>query len=457
MSRETFVFTSSTLRSLRVQREILEWEDQKRALSRRLIGRRPMPGSMKSRSAKRRSETWHCRDAAIHNAVYTGDLRSICHIFKDEDSVNMIIETVSEELVWSPELGLWTLTPKQKQTSALRIAAARGYTDCLRHLLMHGADINAAPGGQTALHDACANKQTESTELLLSFGANPNVFSEEGVTPLHLCNTPETFQCAKSLLEYGAKVNLQSKENHSTALHTAAKHGLEEHLKLYLCYGADIFHRTREGETALNAACAGADKPRDSGRYYRIVIKLIECGADVKVAGRKKHTPLHNACGNAHARVVELLLQHGAQVNDANSAGYTPMDCILHAVEDYLEWQPERIVLSLFNYGAAAVDPEMLKLCALSPQTMEIVLNMYQHVPSATSWVEKVTPDVWKQHQTFYDSVIQMVNQPRQLQHIARCAVRKHLGSRCYSSISSLKLPNSLKEYLLLKLEGYIK
>lgn len=104
MAQETFAFTSSALRSLRLQQELLEQEDRRRALARewatrRFLGESPRPPL----NPPRRPQI--CRDPAVHNALYTGDLLRIKSIFKDETTANMVMETVSEELVWSPEQG----------------------------------------------------------------------------------------------------------------------------------------------------------------------------------------------------------------------------------------------------------------------------------------------------------------------------------------------------------------
>lgn len=62
-----------------------------------------------------------------------------------------------------------------------------------------------------------------------------------------------------------------------------------------------------------------------------------------------------------------------------------------------------------------------------------------------------------QEHQMFYDSALFLVNQPRPLQHLARCAIRRQLGIRCHKGISQLKLPSALHEYLFLPLKGYLK
>lgn len=50
-----------------------------------------------------------------------------------------------------------------------------------------------------------------------------------------------------------------------------------------------------------------------------------------------------------------------------------------------------------------------------------------------------------------------MVNQPRRLQHLARLAVRAQLGNRCRQAAARLPLPQLLRDYLLLRVEGRIQ
>ncbi|XP_043323154.1 ankyrin repeat and SOCS box protein 16 [Cervus elaphus] len=453
MAEETFPFTSSTLRSLRLQREWLEWEDRRRAAAQQCRSQRCPPSSQARLTRPRRS----CRDPAVHNALFSGDLQQIQALFQDEDAANMIVETVSNQLAWSAEQGFWVLTPKAKHTAPLTIAAARGYTNCARYLIRQGAELDARVGGRAALHEACARAQFDCVQLLVTFGAKVNVLSEEGTTPLHLCTVPESLQCAKLLLEAGATVNLAARDSEVTPLHVAAARGLEEHVALYLQHGADVNLRTSQGETALNAACAGAEGPSSSRRHQAAARRLLEAGADARAAGRKRHTPLHNACANGCGGLAELLLHHGACAVAPNGAGHTPMDCALQAVQDAPNWEPEVLFAALLDYGAQPVRPEMLRHCANFPRALEVLLNAYPCVPSCDTWVEAVLPELWQEHEAFYSSALSMVNQPRRLQHLARLAVRAQLGGRCRQAASCLPLPPLLKDYLLLRVEGRIQ
>lgn len=166
-------------------------------------------------------------------------------------------------------------------------------------------------------------------------------------------------RCAELLLAHGAQVNLGTRDRQVTALHVAARQGLVAHVELYLRHGADPARRSRQGETPLNAACAAAERPEDAERFCRVAERLLAAGADPGAAGRKDHTPLHNACGNGQPRLARLLLRHGADATVPNCAGYTPLDCALHAVDEYRHQRPEETIALLLDHGAGPVHPKV--------------------------------------------------------------------------------------------------
>uniref|UniRef100_A0A8C3XMY8 Ankyrin repeat and SOCS box containing 18 n=1 Tax=Chelydra serpentina TaxID=8475 RepID=A0A8C3XMY8_CHESE len=161
--------------------------------------------------------------------------------------------------------GLWSLEYKRELTTPLCITARNGHTACVRHLLFWRADPNMAPGGQSALHEACEGGHMDCTELLLEHRANPNLLSEEGLAPLHLCTNQNTLGCAKLLVKYGAMVDLPSEETQETPLHIAAKHGLYDHALLYLRYGASVDRKNSREETALSVTCGQAKEQAEQG------------------------------------------------------------------------------------------------------------------------------------------------------------------------------------------------
>ncbi|TNN60774.1 Ankyrin repeat and SOCS box protein 16 [Liparis tanakae] len=464
MSKDTFPFTSTSLRSLRLEQELQDWEDARRALAhRRAMTRDPLPRAPRPPRQQRLQQVRappsqvRCRDTAVHNTFMCGDMKGVYAVLKDPAMVNALMETVQEEMLWAPEMaGMWTLSSKAKQTSALRLAAGSGHAGCVEELLFRGAEVNDDPGGNTALHDACVGGHAVCVRLLLSHGADPEGAAADGSAPLHLCTSVQSFQCAELLIAAGADVCVRKRESRLTPLHVAARRGLEAHVELLLRHGADVLATNQEGETPLNAACSAAERPSEAGRYLRVVEKLLGAGADPRTAGRKQHTPLHNACANCCPRIVDVLLRRGAKADVANCAGYTPMDCLLQVVEDYPGQQPEDIARSLLNHGAKPVPPKMLKLCVLSPATLEVMLNSYTCLPPC-EWVDSLRTETYEEFRPFLDLVRQRSAQPRSLQHLCRCAVRVRLGSRCFPAVSELDIPNSLRDYLLLSPDGTLR
>ncbi|XP_032633606.1 ankyrin repeat and SOCS box protein 10 [Chelonoidis abingdonii] len=419
----------------------------------------PTPRDWGFRSS--RMEPIECRDVLVQNALFTGDLEAVRKHFTDSAAVNLIIESKGDELRWTSwKLGLWSLTYEQELTSPLHITAGRGYLDCLRHLLLRGAAVDFAPGGKTALHEACAAARTDCVRLLLSFGADPKTVSEAGYQPLHLCKSPASIQCAQLLLQYGASVNSQTEEEEDTALHVAARFGLEEHVQLYLRHGAGLEDKNEEGQTPLNAACAQAHPPEDMERYYRVCQQLVQSGANIDAADRDRQRPLHQACKNASARVVELLLAHGASVNIMSYSGNTAMHNILQVAAYKLGHHPELVVRALLNHGSIRIWPgaliKVLRYCCSSPRTIEVLINSYDRVRVTDEWAEAVPAEIMQKHPDFYESLFSLGQRPRSLQHLARCALRSYLEGRLLQVLPELHLPSSLHQFLLLSFEDIL-
>ncbi|TKS79729.1 Ankyrin repeat and SOCS box protein 10 [Collichthys lucidus] len=364
------------------------------------------------------------------NSLLVGDDLTILSIVDDDEYeylIDAIYDTSNME-EWKNFrfnyrcLRLWSLTYEQELTTPLHITASRGFADCLRLLLQRGADVDLAPGGTTALHESCESCQPECTKLLLVHGANANAVSEDGLMPLHVCTSPESFECAKYLLQYGAAINGRSIEEEDTPLHVAARNGLPDHTELYLRYGAAVDKKNYEGVTPLNAACSQRQEAEELQRYFKVCQILTGAGADIHITDQDKHSPLHMACKNANPDVVDLLLANGACVNDMDYGGEAPMHNILKVVCFKVPHQPERIVRALLNHGSIRVWPGALPV----------------------------------EHKDFFESVFSLALTPRSLQHLARCKVRDFLKERVHKVVPKLQLPTFIRNYLLLEYRGFI-
>lgn len=77
---------------------------------------------------------------------------------------------------------------------------------CMRLLVAAGADVDAADdNGWTALHYACLGFDAGPIEQLLALGANPNVVTEDGVTPLGQATAKAHQKMIEDLTKAGAR------------------------------------------------------------------------------------------------------------------------------------------------------------------------------------------------------------------------------------------------------------
>ncbi|XP_051998592.1 ankyrin repeat and SOCS box protein 18-like [Xyrauchen texanus] len=419
-------------------------------------------GKNKAKGYKQPGRDFVCPPAL--DAQLTHHWRDMQDGFNDPEELNNVLEFQSDELLWTAQKqGLWSLEYKRELTSPLCIAAAQGYSECLQYLLEHGAHPNLIAGGKAALHEACENANTECVELLLEHGANPNQMTEEGLTPLHLCRTPPSIRCAKALVRQGAKVNLPSEDEDETPLHVAARHGLPQHAKLYLRFGAYVNHVSSSGETPLGVLCGVApEKTANSqyDQYLELCHLLLANWANINLADKERRSPLHKAARNVQHKLVELLLDHGADINAIDYNGCSPLSNVLQSCVVRQEWEPHTIVRTLLNRGSIKVWPKallkVLTACAGAPKTVEILFNSYALVPVTYRWIKAIPEDIFHLHRPFYESLFALEYKPRSLEHLCRSELRKYFGKNCWSLIPRLPVPNALQQYLLLEPEGYI-
>ncbi|XP_043916521.1 ankyrin repeat and SOCS box protein 18 isoform X2 [Protopterus annectens] len=405
----------------------------------------------------------------LKSALEVDDVDGTVHMLCDGiKHVNATIELSNDDWMKDPSVqlhplvlvGLWSLEYKRELTNPLCITASRGYKDCLRYLLENRAHVNAAPGGKAALHHACENAHTDCVELLLDHGANPNLLTEDGLAPLHLCTTHKSFRCAKLLLKYGAVVDQPSQDDQETPLHIAAKHGLHNHAHLYLRYGAAVNSRNSLDETPLIIACANAQKLEDMENFLDICRIMLIYEADVNATDEEQKSPLHKACKNACYDIVSLLLEYQADVNVIDYNGSLPLTCVLQNAVLKQDLKPYRTAQCLLNHGCQRLWPtsflKVLKSCAAAPKTIEILFNSYPQIKVTDKWVEAVPEEIYQMHEPFYKSLFMLASTPRSLQHFCRSVIRNQLQSQCHSLIPQLPVPKFLIKYLLLEPEGIV-
>jgi ankyrin repeat protein len=201
----------------------------------------------------------------------------------------------------------------------------------LNHALLAAADI-------------C---NVEEIRALLKSGANPNVRSRQGRTPLMAiiqCNSSRTITAAALLLEHGADINaVETGFLHDSALSWAAA-GLTDLavFRFLLSRGARVNYRNRWGQTALVLAA----------RYqnWDLVRLLLDHGADPNVRNWNGATPLIYAAGydrSADLPAVRALIGRHARTNVVDGLGETPLAILAaQGKREAVQW--------LFDSGADA-------------------------------------------------------------------------------------------------------
>lgn len=168
--------------------------------------------------------------------------------------------------------------------------------------------------GSTPLHWAIADE--EKTRLLLELGAAVNASSYDGRTPLYLAASQrQSIRVLRLLLESGADPNIALLNGRTPLM--AAAGGDAEGVRLLLEKGARMDAVSSSGSTALFDAAMNRNLP--------VFNLLIAGGADINKRTKLKQSVLDVAAMYGSEEMVRTLLDRGAEVNEQDSRGYSPL------------------------------------------------------------------------------------------------------------------------------------
>jgi ankyrin repeat protein len=222
-------------------------------------------------------------------------------------------------------LGSFAGTFSQLQADPIHSLASKGNIPEVQRLLNEGADPNAPTGnGLTPLHYA---GDPAMIDLLYANGADPNRLDNSGNTPLHAAVNSGNLARIRRLLEIGANKDQRNSTGHSPAsiIEQIISKTTNENTRQTCIAARKLFSQVRP--KSLHEAVADDDTA--------IVLGLLAAGADPNEENRFGYTPLQ--CAET-PEIIGLLCSKGADANKPNQWGNTLLHDLVCAYDPDLEF-----------------------------------------------------------------------------------------------------------------------
>ena len=145
---------------------------------------------------------------------------------------------------------------KNVDVSPLHIACAFvNDTQIIDHMLAEGANIDEVSKCGSPLSVAAWRGKTDMVRHLLRRGARMGQFGSDGYNELLYAAAQGHSDTIKVLVQHGADINQKHPITKASALQTAVLSGHHHTLLTILSLGAEINNRSHNGLTSLAAAC----------------------------------------------------------------------------------------------------------------------------------------------------------------------------------------------------------
>lgn len=307
----------------------------------------------------------------VHNSL------SELHLCARNDDAEKAVELVLNEDI---DINI----PAKCNRTPLLWASPSSSSQVIKTLVDLGADVNVQRTDDKVapLRLAAYCNNYMATNMLLQYGADANIQVENGDAPLHYSARHGKFSVSKLLIESGSKVNMRN-YNDKTPLYLAVESRHDHVIKLLLESHADVNMQYKQNPKEEKRYLV---RGKDRGRpvwYYVIVEKSLlglflkrTNGGSLNVAdfgtvlksgwgenppeSTKKEicneatalynkvqgkTLLHRVCENNNIQLVELLVEHEADINCRDAEGFTPLH--IAAIRGQIE-----VVKKLVELGA---------------------------------------------------------------------------------------------------------
>ncbi|CAB3399594.1 unnamed protein product [Caenorhabditis bovis] len=334
----------------------------------------------------------------------------------------------------------------------LRLAIKNGHYDCARLLLSNGANPNALYFDGPEITQI-SPLDTNFLELLLEFGADPNVFDRKGLTPImKACRMKEKgIEAIRILLKYGANINklAPERQDHRCALHFALLSGNHELVQFLIDNGGKVnMEKNYEKPSPIDIAVL-----KDDPKLLKII---LDAGANPNAVHTYIGSCLHlAACSTLtnQFEIIKMLLERGADMNLKHE--FPDGSRLKSPFVEYFRSNDRidiRVVKLFLSFGARVVmrNPigdscgqlrNVLKLAALQnqPEVLSLMLSLGEQFD--TKAIDRLPlPQELKQN------IIYRAKNPPTLQQICRLNLRANYKT---AEFKNFPIPEYLKVYLL--------
>ncbi|CAB0037552.1 unnamed protein product [Trichogramma brassicae] len=225
-----------------------------------------------------------------------------------------------------------------------RVACSYGCVEVVEKFIKLGQDPNllgSKKGCYSPLHLTLKYNRRKVAELLLRKGADPNSVNNKGSTPLHIiCQRDDDDSLAEMFFKINDEkhqtVQIDARDKWgNTPLHGAVASGHQELTELLLRRGANLNLANSEGLTPLHIICKRSPNHRLAQKFFDVNDDLKQA-MQVNARDKMGHTPLQWAVANFLPDVVDLLLDHGADMSSFVFPTENHFETIFEWWDDYM-------------------------------------------------------------------------------------------------------------------------
>ncbi|MEH6942999.1 ankyrin repeat domain-containing protein [Bacillus sp. JJ722] len=197
-----------------------------------------------------------------------------------------------------------------KMQEQLFLKTEKKDAEAVSKLLKEGVDINAKDNqGRTALMIATYNNDQTTAKVLIDAGADVNIQDNMKNTPFLYAGAEGYLEILKLTIDAGADPTITNRYG-GTALIPASEHGYVDVIQELLTRTEiDVNHVNNLGWTALMEAIILNDGDKTQ---QQVVQLLIDHGADVNVPDKDGVNPLQHAKKHGFKEIEEILIEAGA-------------------------------------------------------------------------------------------------------------------------------------------------